>query len=115
MELTNMPKDIRVNRPEPIVSDIEVVPYKRRMNPQKAIKDILDGSYILIEDYYSTGLTILHELNYYLKKNGKNMLDNTLFQQFIPECTGLTIDPQRESLLIRNKKTRVLGGNGLDC
>ncbi|RLD62988.1 MAG: hypothetical protein DRI95_12315 [Bacteroidetes bacterium] len=67
-ELTNMAKEIRANRPEPIVSDIDMILYNRRLDPQKAIEDILDGSYILIEDYYSTGLTILHELNNYLKE-----------------------------------------------
>jgi len=59
---------LQVNRPEPIVSDIEMVLYKRRMDSKKAIEDILDGSNILIEDYYSTGLTLLHELSNYLKK-----------------------------------------------
>ncbi|RLD80637.1 MAG: methyltransferase type 11, partial [Bacteroidetes bacterium] len=37
-------------------------------DPQKAIEDILDGRFVLIEDFYSTGLSILHELNNYLKK-----------------------------------------------
>ena len=60
-------KDIHANRPEPIVSDIEVVPYKRRMDPQIAVDAIVDGYYVLIVDFYSSGLTILNELKRYLK------------------------------------------------
>lgn len=58
---------MNINRPEPIVSDIEASFYKHGMDPQKAIEEILNGRYVLIEDYYSSGLTILHELNNYLK------------------------------------------------
>ena len=42
--------------------------------------------------------------SYYLNKNKKNLLDNTLFQSFIPTCIGPTIDPTREIRLIREKK-----------
>ncbi|MCD4793340.1 MAG: class I SAM-dependent methyltransferase [Bacteroidales bacterium] len=61
-------KEIQVNRPEPIISDIEVVPYKRRENPQFAVEDIVAGYYVLIVDFYSSGLTILKELKKYLNK-----------------------------------------------
>ncbi len=60
-------KKIEVNRPEPIVSDIDVVAYKRRMDPQIAVEALVDGDYVLIVDFYSSGLTILNELNRYLK------------------------------------------------
>ncbi|MEA3446179.1 MAG: methyltransferase [Bacteroidota bacterium] len=59
--------EIQVNRPEPIISDIDVVPYKRRMGPQTAIEDLVDGYYVLIVDFYSSGLTVLSELKKYLK------------------------------------------------
>lgn len=59
---------IQVNRPEPIVSDIELTSYNRRLDPQNAIESIFNGNKILIEDFYSTGLAILHELNSNLKK-----------------------------------------------
>ena len=41
---------------------------------------------------------------YYLKKNNKTIFDKTLFQEFIPECIGDTIDPMRESRLVRRQK-----------
>ena len=61
-------KDIRINRPEPIVSDIEVLFYKRRMDPQIAIDTLLDGDFILINDFYSSGLSLLSELKKYIKQ-----------------------------------------------
>lgn len=44
--------------------------------------------------------------NYYLKKNKKTLMDDSLFKSFIPECTGYTIDPGRETNLLRDKKFR---------
>lgn len=61
-------KDLRVNRPEPIVSDIEVVFYKRKMDPKIAIEALLDGDFILIKDFYSSGLSLLSELKRYVKQ-----------------------------------------------
>lgn len=60
-------KEIEANRPEPIVSNIEVIPYKRRMEPQIAIEALVDGHYILIVDFYSSGLKVLSELKKYIK------------------------------------------------
>jgi hypothetical protein len=42
--------------------------------------------------------------NYYFQKNKKTLLDETLFQTFIPDCTGPAVDPAREMRLIREKK-----------
>jgi len=41
---------------------------------------------------------------YYFKKHKKTLLDDTLFQSFIPTCTGPAYDPARETLLLRNQK-----------
>ena len=58
---------IRANRPEPIISDIDVVPYKQKIDPQIAVEDLLAGYYVLIVDFYSSGLMILRELKKHLK------------------------------------------------
>ena len=42
--------------------------------------------------------------NYYLEKNNKTLLDESLFKSFIAECIGETMDPIRESRLIKDKK-----------
>ena len=63
---------MKVNRPEPIVSDIEVYIYKRKMDPKIAIEALLDGDFILIKDFYSSGLSLLSELKRYLKQHYSN-------------------------------------------
>lgn len=65
--LTISGREIQADRPEPIISNIDVIPYKRRMEPQIAIDALVDGHYVLIVDFYSSGLTILRELKKYVK------------------------------------------------
>jgi precorrin-6B methylase 2 len=67
LALTISGKEIQADRPEPILSNIDVVPYKRRMDPQIAIDALVDGYYVLIVDFYSSGLTVLKELKGYVK------------------------------------------------
>jgi hypothetical protein len=60
-------KKIVANRPEPILTDIEVVPYKKRMDPMDAVDALIDGYSVLIVDYYSSGLAVLSELKKHLE------------------------------------------------
>lgn len=41
---------------------------------------------------------------YFLEKNNKNLLDETLFQSFITKCIGSTMDPGRQARLERTDK-----------
>ncbi len=59
--------EIQVNRPEPITSNIDVVPYKRRMGPEYAVDALIEGYYVLVIDYYTSGLSVLNELKKYLQ------------------------------------------------
>lgn len=42
--------------------------------------------------------------NYYLEKHNKTLLDESLFESYIATCIGDTMDPQRESRLMKEKK-----------
>ncbi len=64
-----MDTDLVLNRPEPIVSDLEVVPFRKRMALSIAVAALLDGEYVLVKDFYSTGLLVLNELKRYVKQN----------------------------------------------
>ena len=66
--MTILGKEIEADRPELITSNIDLVPYKRRMDPQIAIEALVDGNYVLIVDFYSCGLTVLSELKKHIKK-----------------------------------------------
>ncbi len=67
LTITISGKEIQVNRPKPI-SDVEVVPFNKGENPQFALDDLVEGYYVLVLDFYSTGLAILRELKKYLNK-----------------------------------------------
>ena len=64
-------KVIQVTRPEPI-SDIEVIIYSRKLEPEIALEALLDGYHVLIDDFYSTGTIILNELKKYLENRESN-------------------------------------------
>ncbi|MBN1251658.1 MAG: methyltransferase [Bacteroidales bacterium] len=65
-------KKIQVNRPQPIISDIDVVSYKRRMDPQIAVEALVEGHNVLIADFYSSGLAVLNELKKYVKNKNSD-------------------------------------------
>ncbi len=62
IELTISDKKITVNRPEPITSGTDAVVYKYKMDPQNAVDALMKGQYVLVDDYFSSGLIILKEL-----------------------------------------------------
>lgn len=59
-------KEIQIDRPNPILPNIEVFSYKRRIDPLEAVTALIDGHKVLIVDYFSSGLTILNTLRQYL-------------------------------------------------
>ena len=61
-------KPIAINRPEPII-DVDVLAYKRRMDPMDAVDALIEGEYVLIVDYFSSGLSVLNALKEHLKKD----------------------------------------------
>lgn len=64
-----MDTNLALNRPEPIVSKIEVIPFTKRMEPQAAVDDLVEGHHVLIKDFFSSGLLVLSELRKFVKKH----------------------------------------------
>ncbi len=58
---------IIAQRPEIIQGEIEVLPFKQNDDLEEALEVLLNGHYVLILDFYSTGLFLLNELKAYLK------------------------------------------------
>ncbi|MDA3907071.1 MAG: methyltransferase [Bacteroidales bacterium] len=69
-------KEIQADRPEPIISNIDVVPFNREMDSQIAIDALIEGYSVLIVDFYSSGLLVLNAL----KKHLKNKYSDQSFQ-----------------------------------
>ncbi len=59
---------MKANRPEPIVGDIDILPFTLQENPQIAVDTILSGEFVLVEDFFSTGLLVLNQLKKQLNK-----------------------------------------------
>lgn len=64
--------DIKVNRPEPINSDVEKGFFNLKTDIQETIAALRSGEFILIKDFYSNGLLLLNELQSILKKKYPN-------------------------------------------
>ena len=64
---TSMDDKMVLNRPDPIDGDTEVVPFRKRMDVQDAVNDLIEGHRVLITDFYSSGLLVLEALTRYVK------------------------------------------------
>ncbi len=93
-------KEIKLNRPTPIVSDIDVVPYKRKMDPEIAVTALIEGDYVLIVDFYSSGLAVLNAL----KKELQNKYKSETFQGQRDFRSAFREFSHRLLLLISNQK-----------
>ena len=62
------------DKPDIITSEIEVVSFYNKMDPHEIISELIDGNYVLIEDYYFNGLQVLEDLKKVLRRkyNSKN-------------------------------------------
>lgn len=65
-------KEVQVKCPEPIVGDVDVMPFKKKMDTQFAIEALVDGDFVVILDFFSTGLIVLNALRQYLEKKHSN-------------------------------------------
>ena len=68
IELTVSGKTVTVNRPEPITDKIDVASYTSEFDPLTAVDVLMDGDYVLVDDYFSSGLVLLNRLKSSLKK-----------------------------------------------
>ena len=67
---------VKPNRPKIIDTEIEVFPINKKTGKTLIIDALLSDNYVLIEDFYSTGLKVLFEL----KKNIFTKTDNNDFK-----------------------------------
>lgn len=65
-------KEIKLNRPEPIVGDVDVMPFKKKMDPNIAVEALIEGDFVVVLDFFSTGLIVLNALKEYLDKKHSN-------------------------------------------
>lgn len=76
-------KELIAHRPQIIQGEIEVLPFRKNDDTQEAIEVLSEGHYVLILDFYSTGLALLNDLKSYLRSPQKT--------NFIEERSARTI------------------------
>lgn len=63
--MNNNIQSIKADRPEIITTDIEAISFYRKMDTKATVLEMIEGKYVIVEEYYSNGLEVLAEL----KKN----------------------------------------------
>jgi methylase of polypeptide subunit release factors len=69
--MNNNLQTLQPRRPDVITSEVELIEFRRKMDASVAVEALFDDKYVLVEDFYSTGLIVLEELNRSLKKRNK--------------------------------------------
>lgn len=64
-----MQEELKPNFPQAIPLSTHVMEFTEDQDPKIAIAAIENGKYVLIKDFFSTGLTVLHALSYKLKQS----------------------------------------------
>ncbi len=102
-ELKISGRSVCVNRPEPVTSKTETAVYTRKFDPQEAVDALINGDYLLIDDYYSSGLAVLNRLKDSLEKihSGKSFTEQRRFRSEFRELSN------RILLLVSNHKLAV--------
>lgn len=65
-------RDVQADRPEPIIGEINALPFTKGMHPATAVKALLENEKVVVLDLYSSGLRILNELKRSLEKKFRN-------------------------------------------
>jgi len=63
-----MESNLKINRPEPIVNDIDTILFKNRTDIYSTIDQLVAGVNVLITGTYSNGLDLIFEVQKYLRK-----------------------------------------------
>lgn len=69
--------ELKVNRPEPIDTGVEVRSFIKGNDVQETINVLLEGKFVLINEFYSDGLLLLNELHSWLNRR----MSNQTFQE----------------------------------
>jgi len=55
-------EQIKPNRPEIITKEVEAIGFYRKMDADATVKEMIEGKYVLVEEFYSNGLQVLNAL-----------------------------------------------------
>jgi len=53
---------LEADRPEIITTEIDAISFYRKMDTEATVAQMIEGKYVLVEEFYSNGLQVLNEL-----------------------------------------------------
>ena len=62
------PHNLKPDKPKIITSETEVTSFYNRMDPREVIDELIEGNYVLIENFYYNGLQVLEGLKKFLNR-----------------------------------------------
>lgn len=60
--------NLKPDKPKVITSEVEIISFYDKMDPREIITELIEGEYVLVEDFYYNGLEVLEELKKKLKR-----------------------------------------------
>lgn len=93
-------QNITIARPAPILGEVEVFPFSRHTDLNLALENLNAGHYVLITDYYSSGLLLLNAL----KKTHTGITGAVTFQEQRAARAVFQERSNRVLLVIRNQQ-----------
>ena len=55
-------ESMKPDRPNIITSEIDAISFYRKMDTEATVVEMIEGKYVLVEEFYSNGLQVLNEL-----------------------------------------------------
>ncbi len=105
-----MDTEMKVNKPEPINLEIKTGIFKLGTDVQQTIEALLAGEYILVKDFYSSGLMLLRELSNFLKEkySGQSFLEQRKFRSKYQKLSNhILLEVNNNKLAV--KKSPIIG------
>lgn len=104
------PPVLKANRPQPISIETIGVSFNRKSDINETIEALLNGNYVIVEDFYSNGLELLNEVLNYLKnsKPSKSFNEQRAFRSEYKKLSNLVLLPIKNHEL-KVKKAPAIG------
>jgi len=66
-------QSLKADRPDIITTEVEAIGFYQKMDTEATVAQMIEGQYVLVEEFYSNGLQVLNELrkNLLLKHKDK--------------------------------------------
>ena len=97
-------QSLKPDRPEIITTEVDAIGFYRKMDTESIVKQMIDGKYILVEEFYSNGLQVLNELkkNLLLKHKDKTFQGQRDYRNAFREASHrLLLKVEENKLMVK--------------